>query len=83
MRKWYVPVTVIGISGLGVFFLTERGRKAMRWAVENVHRAPDALMEWNESAQRKLDRIQSALDRVAESLGTVRDGQGRQAATRF
>ena len=83
MRKWYVPMTMIGISGLGVFFLTERGRKAMRWAVENVHRAPDTLLEWNESAQRKLDRIQSALDRVAESLGTVQQGHGRETATRF
>jgi hypothetical protein len=71
MRKWYVPLTVIGISGLGAFLLTDRGRKAARWAFENMHRAPDALLEWNEAAQRELDRIQTALNRVAESLGTV------------
>jgi hypothetical protein len=71
MRKWYIPLTVIGISGLGVFFLTDRGRKAARWAFENVHRAPEALLEWNEVAQRELDRIQAALNRVAESLGAV------------
>jgi len=71
MRKWYVPVTVIGISGIGMFLLTDRGRKAIRWALENIHRAPDALLEWNEAAQRELDRIQTALNRVAESLGTV------------
>jgi hypothetical protein len=71
MRKWYVPLTVIGISGLGVVFLTDRGRKAVRWAFENMYRAPDALLEWNEAAQRELDRIQTALNRVAESLETV------------
>jgi hypothetical protein len=71
MRKWYVPLTVVGISGLGVFFLTERGRKAARWAFENMHRAPEALLEWNEAAQRELDRIQTALNRVSESLSTV------------
>ena len=72
MRKWYVPVTVVGISGLGILFLTERGRKALRWALENMNRAPEALLEWNEAAQRELDHIQTALNRVAESLGAVR-----------
>ncbi len=68
MRKWYVPVTVLGITGLGVLVLTERGRTALRWMYENLHRAPDALLEWNEAAQRELDRIQTALNRVAASL---------------
>lgn len=68
MRKLYVPLTVLGISGLGVFCLTDRGRKVLRWAFQNMHRAPGALLEWNEAAQRELDRVQSALDRVAESL---------------
>jgi hypothetical protein len=72
MRKWYVPVTVIGVSGLGVLFLTDRGRKALRWAFENAQRAPEAILEWNETAQHELDRIQSALSRVAESLGAAR-----------
>ncbi len=71
MRKWYVPLTVIGISSLGVICLTDRGRKAVRWAFENMHRAPGALLEWNEAAQRELDRVQTALDRVAESLRTA------------
>jgi hypothetical protein len=71
MRRWYVPVTVVGLSGLGVLFLTERGRRALRWAVDNVHRAPDRLLEWNESAQRELDRIQGALNRVASTLETA------------
>ncbi len=72
MRKWYVPMTVIGVSGLGILFLTDRGRKAMRWAFENVQRAPEAILEWNEAAQHELDRIQTALNRVAESLGAAR-----------
>lgn len=72
MRKWYVPVTVIGVGGLGVLFLTDRGRKAIRWVFENAQRAPSVILEWNETAQRELDRIQSALNRVSESLGGVR-----------
>jgi hypothetical protein len=72
MRKWYVPVTLLGLSGLGMLFLTERGRAALRWILENVHRAPESLLEWNEAAQRELDRIQTALNRVADSLQAVR-----------
>jgi hypothetical protein len=72
MRKWYLPVTVIGLSGLGLLFLTDRGRKAVTWVFENMHRAPDRLLEWNDVAQRELDRIQTALNRVAESLEAVR-----------
>lgn len=72
MRKWYVPMTVVGLSGLGLFFFTERGRKTVRWVFENVHRAPDTLLDWNEAAQRELDRIQTALNRVAETLQAAR-----------
>jgi len=44
--------------------MTERGRQTLRWITENLQRA----VEWNEAAQRELDRIQIALNRVAESL---------------
>jgi len=68
MRKWYVPLAVLGLGGLGALLLTENGRRGLRWAVANAHRAPKALLDWNEAAQRELDRIQTALNRVAESL---------------
>lgn len=71
MRKWYVPVTVIGLSGLGLLVMSNRGRNAVRWLFENMHRAPGRLLEWNETAQRELDHIQTALNRVAQSLEAV------------
>jgi hypothetical protein len=67
MRRWYVPLAMLGVGGLGLLFLTDRGRKALRWLADNIHRA----VEWNEAAQRELDRIQVALNRVAESLQAV------------
>ena len=72
MRKWYMPLTVLGIGGLSLLFLTERGRRGLRWAAHTLHRAPDTLLDWNEAAQRELDRIQNALERVADSLGATR-----------
>jgi hypothetical protein len=62
MRKWYVPLTVLGLSGVGL----------LRWLGQNLRRAPEALVTWNETAQRELDRIQTALNRVAATLEGVR-----------
>jgi hypothetical protein len=72
MRKWYIPLTLMGLGGLGVLCLTARGRRTLRWVFENVDRAPESFLEWNEAAQRELDRIQTALNRVADSLQAVR-----------
>ncbi len=71
MRKVFVPLTLLGLGGLGWLFLTERGHKALRWIGENLEQGPERLLEWNEAAQRELDRIQIALNRVAETLQTV------------
>jgi hypothetical protein len=75
MRKWYVPMTVVGLGGLGVLLFTDRGRKAIRWVMEQLPEAQSQLAEWNETAQRELDRIQNALDRVAESLDSFEPAQ--------
>lgn len=68
MRKWTMPLTLLGLGGLGYLILSERGQQALRWVAENIHRGPEKFLEWNESAQRELDNIQAALNRVAESL---------------
>jgi hypothetical protein len=75
MRKWYLPMTVMGLGGLGVLLFTDRGRKLIRWAVANMPHAQAQLIEWNETAQRELDRIQTALNRVAESLDSFEAAQ--------
>ncbi len=75
MRKWYLPMTVMGLGGLGVLLFTDRGRKVIRWAVDSLPHAHAQLQEWNETAQRELDRIQIALQRVAESLDSLETAQ--------
>jgi hypothetical protein len=71
MRKMYVPLTLLGLAGLGWLFLSDRGRQALRWMGETIAH-PDKFLEWNEAAQRELDRLQVALNRVAETLEAVR-----------
>ena len=68
MRRWYVPLTVVGLGGIGALLMTERGRALLRNAFERFQQAPDKLLEINDTLQVELDRIQSALDQIAESL---------------
>ena len=68
MRRWYVPLTVLGLGSIGAFLLSERGRSALRAIFERFEQAPDRLLELNDTFQSELDRIQAALDRIAESL---------------
>ncbi|MGA2991891.1 MAG: hypothetical protein ABSD88_15560 [Candidatus Korobacteraceae bacterium] len=68
MRKWAVPLTVLGVGGLGVLMFSERGRNAIRWMFRRMQEAPDRIAEWNETAQTEIDKIQVAINQLAESL---------------
>ena len=68
MQKWFLPLTVLGLGGLGLLVLSDRGQDAIQWALAKLDEAPDQLTDWNARAQDELDRIQLALNRVAESL---------------
>jgi len=68
MRRWYVPLTVLGLGSLGALLLTERGRSVLRTIFERFQQAPDKLLEMNDTLQSELDRIQAALDQIAETL---------------
>lgn len=70
MRKWALPLTVLGLGGIGALAFTRRGRSAMKWAMDHAHEAPGRIAEFNEAAQIELDKIQHALNEIAESLQT-------------
>jgi len=72
MRRWYVPLTVLGLAGLGALILTQRGRQALAWLAENLDQAPDTWLPWNETTQRELERLRAAVDQLADSLETAR-----------
>jgi len=68
MRRWYIPLTVLGLGGIGAFLLSEKGRSAVRGIVQSFRDAPDRWLEWNDSLDSELERIQAALSQIAESL---------------
>jgi hypothetical protein len=71
MRKWYLPLTVLGLGSLGVLFGTEKGRLALSRAVDLLDQFPDAYSDWIEHTETEIANIQSAVDRIAQSLGAL------------
>lgn len=72
MRKWYLPLTVLGVAGLAALVLSERGRESVRRALSRWGDAPEPFRGWNESAQRELESLQEALERLSETLHPTR-----------
>jgi len=68
MRKWYIPLAVAGVGGLGAFLLSETGRRAMRWFGHCVRWNAQGMLEWNAAAEAELKAIQSALAALADTL---------------
>ncbi len=68
MRRWFVPLTLLGLGSVGIVLLSERGRRALRSLLANFGHASGRFMEWND-LQRELDGIQAMLDGIADSLG--------------
>ena len=71
MRRYYVPLTVLGLAGVGLLLFSEGGRQAVRWIADNFEDAPDTFLGWNEAAQRELDGLQAAVNQLAETLETA------------
>ncbi len=70
MRKWFVPLTMLGIGGLGALILSERGRNALDWIFDRIDEAPDRIADLNDTAQLEMEKIQAALNEIADSLHT-------------
>jgi len=72
MRKWYLPLTVLGVAGLAALVLSERGRESVRRALGRLRDSPEPFRGWNESAQRELESLQEALERLSDTLQAAR-----------
>lgn len=68
MRKWWISLAVLGAGGLGAYLLSDKGRETARrwWAM--VEDVPEQWGEWNDTAQAELERIQTTLNQIAQSL---------------
>jgi hypothetical protein len=71
-RRWYLPLTVLGVAGLAALGLSERGRESVRRVLRRREDAPEPFRGWDEAAQRKLESLQEALERLSKTLHAAR-----------
>jgi hypothetical protein len=72
MRKWYLPLTVLGVASVAALVLSERGRESVARMLGHLEDPPEPFRGWNEAAQREMERLQDALDRLSNTLNVVR-----------
>jgi hypothetical protein len=68
MKNWLFPATLLGLSGLGLLFASERGRERVHDFVDRLLEHGDPLGEFGKFVDEQLDAIQNALDSVAAAL---------------
>lgn len=68
MKNWLIPVAVLGVSGLGLLFASERGREQLRSIVDRITAEADPFAEFSNFLDEQLTAIQRTLDSVARAL---------------
>jgi hypothetical protein len=68
MKNWLLPIAVLGVSGLGLVFASERGRGRVREFLDHLTQSEDPFGEFNRAIDAQLENIQHTLDRLSEAL---------------
>jgi len=68
MKNWFLPATVLGLTGLALVFASERGRDRVRHFFDDLVEHGDPLGEFNKFCEEQLETIQQNLDRLSEAL---------------
>lgn len=68
MKNWLLPIALLGVSGIGLVFASERGRARMRKLVERVADTEEPLADFNHAIEGQLQYIQHVLDQLSEAL---------------
>jgi hypothetical protein len=68
MKNWLLPVAVLGLSGLGLVFASDRGRARLREFFDRLAESEDPLSEFNQAVESQLEYIQKSLDQLSEAL---------------
>ena len=72
LRKWYLPLAVLGVAGVAALVLSERGRESVRRVLGRLDDAEEPFRGWNDATQRELDSLQDALERLSDTLHAAR-----------
>lgn len=68
MKNWFLPATVLGLTGVALVLSSERGQQRVRHMMDDFLRHGDAIGEFGKFCEEQLDTIQKSLDRLSEAL---------------
>jgi hypothetical protein len=68
MKNWFLPATLLGLSGLALVFANEKRRERVRHFLDELLEHGDPLGEFNKFCEEQLETIQQNLDRLSEAL---------------
>lgn len=68
MKNWLIPIAVLGVSGLGLLCVTERGREQMRSVFDHLMEHGDPLGDFSKFLDDQLATMQRTLDSLAQAL---------------
>lgn len=74
MKNWFLPATVLGLSGLALVFASERGRERVGRFLDHLLEHGDPLGEFNKFCEEQLETIQQNLDRLSKALDEPQAG---------
>jgi hypothetical protein len=74
MKNWFLPATVLGLSGLALVFASERGRERVSHFLDHLLEHGDPLGEFNKFCEEQLETIQQNLDRLSKALDEPQAG---------
>ena len=74
MKNWFLPATVLGLSGLALVFASERGRERLGSFLDHLLEHGDPLGEFNKFCEEQLETIQQNLDRLSKALDEPQAG---------
>jgi hypothetical protein len=68
MKSWWLPIAVLGLSGLGLLYASKRGRGQLQSLFESLAEAPEAFGDFNKAIEDELECLQRTLDQLAAAL---------------
>ena len=78
VKNWIIPVALLGLGGLAALVFSERGQELVGDFFDELEDGSEetlkAIHDWNEAAQGELERLQDAVQQIAQTLSaeTVR-----------
>lgn len=68
MKNWLLPIAVLGASGVGLVFASERGRAHLRNLIDHLANPEETFAPFHQAVENELEYIQRSLDQLSEAL---------------